>query len=815
MPTNTDSNSSTPANPPSNDKRWHFTVCLANLAVLLFFLSPAAAQIHSASDSQRLFSPSIAQKFHEIACELAAGEQLRTEKTEQAILFLRAAAELESRSGYLYPDMLRFASRPAPARPTAAADNPNDVSSESLAQRSNCELLRNLLENYVNQSSDLEVASKAIRYLLESLDSREQREELLKRLLTTVEGKNPWLESELAAQLGLLMAERADVNSAEVYFLAAYGKNKYNQLAFAKLTELMPEQITEAAYLEHLRLALVVNPLDIEAALSFAQYLQNLQLFETAAESYEYCAELFNYLNPSQPLPASIYLPWAVTCYNSPRNQHKALQIARRMRQAGRFDLQLETIAARAIAKAGDLERCEQILTQAEEKALRLSLENQQLAGYERLAWFYCFARPDPDKAINWANKAYSVGPDSVSAAGLLAYALVINDQADLAKLLIDSYQKHPIAELAAARIQLASGQRDLAVKSLKSVITAAPGSLEAEQAALLLAENNAQYICPVEADIILTTLKNNFSYAPVPQFIKPAEAISVRLNLRGTKFTYASDISGSVVITNNSSQPLVISDTGLFRGNIRLDAEVSGDLNKKMPNLVSLRIRPAAPVKPGSAILVPVRLRTGRLRQCLQNSPQASLDIEFTVTLDAVTAGQDKPVSALGIEPVKLTIKRAAVKLDTKFLQNRFDLVSKGRQGQKIKAAGLFAGLLAEQQQMAGRDPLYKFMYADWMGDLLKSALIYNLKSGDWVVASNTMADILPLPLDYELTAAVSESLNDTDHWPARLMGLFLLAKNQDDNFNKVLDWTLQHDSNPLVCQMAAALGAPAPTCD
>ncbi len=810
MPPNT-SNSPKPTNSSSTDKKGCLTVCFINLAVLLFFLSPAAAQLGRTSDSQRLFSPSIAQKFHEIACELAAGEQLRTEKTEQAILFLRAAAELESSGGYLYPDMLRFASRPTPARPTAAADSPNDISAEALTQRNNSELLHNLLKNYVNQSADLELTSKAIRYLLESLNQREQREELLKKMLLTVGDKNPWLESELAAHLGLLMAEKADVNSAKVYFLAAYNKNKYNQLAFTKLTELMPEQITDAAYLEHLRLALVENPLDIEAAVAFAQYLQNLQLFETAAESYQYCAELFNYLNPSRPLPASIYLPWAISSYNSPRNQHKALQIAGQLRQPDRVDLLLETIAARAAAKTGDLERCEQILTQAEEKALRLSLENQQLAGYERLAWFYCFARPDPNKAINWANKAYSAGPDSVSAAGLLAYALVMNDQNEWAKLLTDNYRKHPIVDLAAARIQLASDQRDLAIQTLKSVIIAAPGSLEAEQAAVLLASNNAEYIPPVEPDIILTTLKNNFSYAPVPQFIRPAEVISVQLNLRGTKFSYGKDFSSSVVITNKSSQPLVISETSLFKGNIRVDAEISGDLNRKIPNLVSLRIRPSSPIEPGSSILVPVRLRSGLLRQILLSSPQASLNIKFTVILDAITTEQDKPASALGIEPVTLTVKRAAVKLDTKFLQNRLDTISKGRQGQKIKVSRLFAGLLAEQQQMANRDPLYKFMYADWMGDLLKSALLYNLKSGDWVVKTNTMTDILPLPLDYELIAAVSENLNDTDHWPVRLMGLFLLAENQNDSFNRVLDWTAQHDSNPLVSQMATALVASA----
>ena len=56
----------------------------------------------------------------------------------------------------------------------------------------------------------------------------------------------------------------------------------------------------------------------------------------------------------------------------------------------------------------------------------------------------------------------------------------------------------------------------------------------------------------------------------------------------------------------------------------------------------------------------------------------------------------------------------------------------------------------------MANRKPLYKFMYADWMPALLKSALLDNLTSDDWVVKVYTMADMTSLPLDYELINAL-----------------------------------------------------------
>jgi len=366
-------------------------------------------------------------------------------------------------------------------------------------------------------------------------------------------------------------------------------------------------------------------------------------------------------------------------------------------------------------------------------------------------------------------------------------------------------------AELALAQIQLAQGERDAAIETLKSAIARDPGSLEAERAKEILAQYGTEYIPPIDPDITLAALKSSFGRTLVPAFAGGEKAISVQLNARGSKFSYGSNFSASIAITNNSSEPLVISDDGLLKGNIRIDANITGDLNKKIPKLVSLKIRPALPVKPGQSIVIPVRLVTAELRQLLLTYPQASVDIEFTLYLDPVITEQSVTNSLTDIEPAKLLINRQGVNLTAKYLRNRFSSLTKGRQGQKIKTAQLFTGLLAEQNAMANREPLYKFMYADWMPAMLKSALLHNLTDDDWVAKVHTMTGMLSLPLDYELTEALAENLNDT-HWPVRMMAIYLLTKNQDSNFAKVLDWTVKYDSNKFVRDMAIALGATIP---
>ena len=338
-------------------------------SILLF--SSLSAQAQDPFEAERLFSPSVAQRFYEIAYELANEIEnsdsdpilqkdrkmethstertekeklnatrytLHANKTEQAIMFLIAAINLDNRANYVLPDMIKLTSRHS--------------------NRDYSEMVYNLLANYVDESADLEVAKEAVRYLLERLNSREQREKLLQDLLRDLGGKNACLDSELATLLGLLMAEKADFKTAQFHLMQAYDRNKYNKLAFEKLAELAPEQLEPAMHLEHLRLTLGENPTALETAFTFAQYAQRLQLYETAMRAYEYCAELFSFLHPSEALPVSLYLPWSISSYNTERSQHRCLQIASELRQRGVFDLVLEAVAGKAAAKTGLLSRC-------------------------------------------------------------------------------------------------------------------------------------------------------------------------------------------------------------------------------------------------------------------------------------------------------------------------------------------------------------------------------------------------------------------------------------------------------------------------
>jgi len=788
--------------------RWFRTIALAAALLggwvwpgLTHALSPAKPpdQPGAAAIPETLTSASVAKRFYDIGCELRYGEPLTPVQAEQAIVFLTAAGQLDAATD-IYPLLLDLACR----------HGRQDHSAQ----------VGEWLVRAVRPSADLETLRAAIRYMLDHLASSQQKEQLLGTLLERIGGKNAVLDSELTTLDGLLVLERPDRQAARMVFAKAYQINKYNKLAFAKLAELAPDQITAVQYLEHLRLALHETPFDLEAATAFAQYAEQLELYDLAAGSYGYCADLFTHLHPSQGLPPDIYLPWAISLYHT-EDRRKVIEIAADLRKSGRIDIFLEAMAGKAAAKAGDTDLADRILSAAEQLALQgvgqrpAGGTGSSQVGPRQLAWFYCFAKPDKAQALDWANKAYAEEPNSVGAGALLAYALVVNDQPQWAKPLIEKWGGNQIAQFAQAQMQLAETGKGKAIDTLKSAIGKDPGSLVAEQAKERLAQQGLEYRPQADTEAILNTLSTSLGQTLVPRFVDPNRWAAFQVTVPANTFPYGSDVMAKVIITNQGWDPLLIGDQGWMKGTVRVDAKVTGDLTQEFPHLLSRRVFYDGQIPPGHSATAPLRLVTGRLRDMLLTYPQASLRVEFTVHWDPQVAADGLAIGRLpGVAPVTLTISRPRVELAAKALRGQFNAMSLAETAEKIKTAELFVGLLKEQQAMAAQGVQYKFKFAEWMPVLLKTSLTHDsgllLYPGpdQWVVKVHAMADMIQLPLDMDLTKAVARNLTDT-HWPVRLMALYLLALDGDGEFGPVLEWASKYDVHPLVRDMTAALMA------
>ncbi len=347
------------------------------------------SQPAEASGSEELLSETVAKTFYGLALQIANVEDVNRAKAKQAIVLLRAAKRLDKKAAYPVPELLKL------------------IRQYSDANQS--ELVQQLLREHLKKPADLEVVKNAVSYLLNRAASRESREELILQLYQKLGNKDTHLASELLGSLGLMRLEVADANGTSLLAMA-YSTNNYNRPAYSKLLELIPYRINAVVRLEHLRLMLGENPLDLDSAVSFADYARRLELYQTAVDSFQYCADLYNYLYPKSAaggLPAGIYLPWSISAYNSPASQSKCIELSRQVRQSGRFDLVAEAIAARAALKLSDVNQANRIFDEAEKKAKEIynsDKSNIELA--KKIGWFYCFARPDANQAFEWAERA-------------------------------------------------------------------------------------------------------------------------------------------------------------------------------------------------------------------------------------------------------------------------------------------------------------------------------------------------------------------------------------------------------------------------
>jgi hypothetical protein len=753
------------------------------------------ASVSHALEEESLFSENTAALFIKHASEIHQEDPLDVMRTEQAMTLLTAAASLDITPGQIPEQMLRIG---------AGRSYDGQDYSDYLAWA---------LDRYLNDRSDLEVVFNALRSMMDSLNSRIDREVFLEKLFRKYSSVNGAFASEVATQLGLLAVEKADMQTALNYLSGAAQLNPYNQLAVNTFLELSTPQEGERDQripVLHARRVLEMNPYDLDTAVRYTDMLRQLQMYNTASSAYEYISQLQQLLYPDQPLSDDIIQGWLFSCYHGDRLQTKCLGLTETYRDPDRFNLVLEAVSGKTLIKLGRADEGNRMLESAAQKAEELaSVKSLFEPVYpEYLAWFYSFVLEQPEKSLAWSNQAFVEDPNRQGVQAIFAYSLALNGQNDLALQYAEPLKEiDQIAALALAYVQLSGDDKQAGLDALRSVVEMTPDSFIAEKAIRLLEEQESDYIPSDSLGTFRERLEAEYGSRMVPRFIAPADCCSVKFLFNGSDFLYGADFSGRLVIENTSDEALVISEEGLIQGYLRIDAVLEGSLNVEIPDLLSMRFRPSQPILPGKYLSVPLELNRGRLRTLLMTYPQADVQVYFKAYLDPVTSKSGQPENRMkSIKPIQAQIRRRGVVLSRDFLLQRLDVLSKGQPGQKYRAASLFAGLLAEQiaVDLSGAD----FEYVRVERELLIDSIRKLLVDKDWKIRTHTLSSLLSLsiPLD-GIAAEVSENLNH-DKWPVRLMAMVLLAKAQPETFQKVLDWAVQHDAYELNRRMAVALG-------
>ncbi|MBW8016928.1 MAG: HEAT repeat domain-containing protein [Planctomycetes bacterium] len=761
---------------------------------------------------KKLHSQFVAGLFHDIGFEILNRRGASAKQVEQAMVFLVAASELDQKSAKVNETILNASS--------LVGDDKYD------------KWIRRAFEGYCGRDADILVAGRAVSHFLEGDDSSDEHQEILSDLLSRVGERNLVLNSDLSTRLGLLLAVkgvRGSAVQAHSLFRKAVRHDPYNTEAFLSLSKTFRyagRSMPPSMYVRNIRFSMTASPMDIDLALLFAVYAGRAGLHDVACQGYEHWSKLHHYLKGDEAYESSAYVPWAFSSYCTKERYGECLKILNIARDAGYFDVKLESIAAKAAFKMSNKALGEQILANIEDK-IKSTEPNSSNVNDMQAAWFYSFVSPDPAKAMTLANRAYTNDPNSIDTKAMLGFTIAQQSASteddkpklERATLLLTEnqnkrkgrvtplYQVNQIAALGRALAELRKGDSKSAAELLQYAVRMSERSFVADKAKELLKDLSAEYKAIDNSGEIIKALKLSFPGGIVPKFVRQEDIISARLVMASTDISFGTEPEVKLLISNKWTEPLVIFDKGPFKGNIRVDAEISGDIKANIHELISKKIRPGSPIKGGGHILVPLKVMTGSLRRILGASPQASVEIKFTVYLDPVVDQKGNVASSVkGVGPIIKKLRRPGVKVNNRYLLRSLNELSKGRFKQKIRSGQLFTGLFSEQYTKNRFGGKYRIVPVQ--RSVLTGAIRKNIADDDWMIKTAGISHLLDFrpPVDFEITKVVSENLNHSK-WPVRMVALHMLSITQGNRFLPVLQWKAKNDPDLNVRRLAESL--------
>ncbi|NLH15221.1 MAG: hypothetical protein GX455_01450 [Phycisphaerae bacterium] len=791
---------------------------------------------------QDLSSQQVAAQLARMAYERYRAADASANQTAQAWILYRAALSLNPRIA-IEEDLIRVA--------TSIPDQ--DLSSA----------VQWAYHAYAsNPALDMEVAQRAVRYQLDRLQDpdswirryairlaktneiidRDLRERLIIKLLEIAQTRNAVLTADLTIQGAQIIREKSNFPAVAQLAVSAQASdpyqlgviplilqdpevyNSYMRIQMERVLTPQKRQLVKQndvlykvalekyeilSFLRFRRLALLVDPMDPEAAAMFARFAENQRLYDLAAAGYEYSAALGEYGSVQDPDRDKTLMQ---IHYRNPTDREICLQIAERIRRSGRFDPMVEGLAAKAADHLGRPEQARAILDQTQQRIEQLLAEdpNSDAIRPPILATYYAFVDPNPEKALASANIARQRFPQVPQIRSLFGYALSMSADPNLARDYVqDLTDQDSIAALTVAKLALAGNDKKTAIPHLLQAVEIDSSLLAVEQAVQILTDLGQappSTLAPEDRKI----LEDEFSQALAPSFIPPAKRFAVKFSVGGnsTSMSYGREIKIYLSIQNLSSDPILFRDYGLFKGRLRIDAFVRGDLTRDIPRLIETRILPFSPIAPGKSMLIPLQIDTGSLARLIWTHPQANLEIELVGYLDPVPGEADGVRNPFpDVPPARITLKRTGLPLSRAILMERLDSVSKGQTAQKIQAAREMAGLWMEQLENSRSGIPYRYYQIDPVVYL--DALRLCLGNEDWVVVTTTLSvlDAMSDPVPYEMVQIVSPLLHNPN-WPVRMMAMNLLSRSGPGQFQKVLDWIAASDTHPLVKDLAKTMG-------
>ncbi len=658
---------------------------------------------------------------------------------------------------------------------------------------------RSALEQYVRLTPDDAVARiRLLDIKLESCQTGEARASLLSEEL-----KSPFLprayESEVHAHLARYHYERRESGLAARQIEAALLKNPLNIPARRLAYDMFGE--TEPA-LQRVEMALQLiasNPSQANLVWDLAEFLDRMSLHLHAQEWYNRAIEIHRQSN-SGPVPPEFWHKLAVS-YASAQDYENAVRAATEALNVQPGLHMARLLRSHALDRLGRKSEARKDVDDVEAAytaRIREAVENNAYDLAAEIAWFFCYHRPDPKKALQLAEIAMGDPAPSSLARVAYGFALRLNDRRDEAiTALRPQAAVDQLAAYELARALIESGDTQAARTILQKAATLQYSGIAYSLICELLEDQGETPPQPPLNSGVVTALEK-FKRDVFDYYRRPWDFIHFSIRPVGQP-GIAGPVEVAIRIENIGPFPITFGEGFMARPLVAISATVRDTAADTFSNYTQALLNSTPMLLPGEAIEKTVAIDVGPVRTRLIENALTTLPIEVSAVFDPVYV-EGKLAAGLGsITALPLFIERIGLDSSPRGIDAVFAAARSGLTQDRLLAAECIGALMATAE--LDRSANIDSNTIDQCNTILAELLTDN----DWTVRARAIVAAGWSPLDPRVTMAAAPLVRK-ENSITRMLAVRLFAQQHGAKFRRVVETYSKTDEVDYVRLIAAS---------
>jgi len=604
-------------------------------------------------------------------------------------------------------------------------------------------------------------------------------------------------ESELRLWLARFYFEKGESENAGKEIEDALRLNPMNIQARELAYEMYGETEAELQRVEMGLQLISINPTQANLVWDLGELLDRLSLHKQAQEWFNRAIALHKSADSSK-VPADFWQTLAMS-YVSSGDWAKAKEAADSALEANPNLLVARLLRSNALSKLGkideanaDVERVGKAYEVRIDEVTRKKLNDEAA----EIAWFFCYYKPDKDRALKLAEVADGNANSNSLAKLAHAYALRANGKTDEAvKMLEDLATRDQMAALELAKIRIERSKKAEALTLLQKAAAIQYSGIAFNQIREMLVKYGEKAPEPPLRTKIVTALEK--FHRDVFDFPKrPGDFLKFSIRHAGDSVPTTGPINLTFRMENASPFPITFGEGFMVRPLVAVSAKVSGNDTAVFRDFLQVLMNSRAMLIPGDAVEKTVAVDVGPFREHLIRTAGVTQSIEFTAMLDPVYKNNDLTKGPGTIVAAPLTVQREGLDGSPGAMGDLTTIAAAPEVASRIEAGQKIGALLAFAEK--GKSSQLPF-------NELRGILARLLADKDWRVRAHAVTAAGWSTMDGTITAAAAPAVRD-ENAVVKLLAVRLFAPQHGDKFRAVLEQLSKNDPTRFVRLIAAS---------